>query len=40
MIYRNATPDDASTIAEIHTLSWQQNYRGIWSDEYLDDNLL
>ena len=40
MLYRNATLKDAKVIAEIHTLSWQQNYRGIWSDAYLDGNLL
>ena len=40
MNFRNATPQDATAIASIHTVSWQQNYRGIWSDEYLDGNLL
>ena len=40
MTFRNASPEDASAIAALHTLSWQLNYRGIWSDEYLDSNLL
>lgn len=40
MKFRTATPDDAPAIAALHTLSWQLNYRGIWSDEYLDGNLL
>ena len=24
--------DDAEQIAQLHSLSWQQNYRGIWRD--------
>jgi len=39
MTFRPATTDDAPAIAALHTLSWQLNYRGIWSDEYLDGNL-
>lgn len=34
--YREATTDDAEQIAQLHSLSWQQNYRGIWRDEFLN----
>lgn len=37
--YQRATADDADTIADLHTRSWQRHYRGIYSDDYLD-NLL
>ena len=33
---RHATPADAAAIAKIHVLSWQQTYRGIVPDSYLD----
>ncbi|MBD2702547.1 GNAT family N-acetyltransferase [Spirosoma sp. BT702] len=35
--YREATSADAESIAQLHSLSWQQNYRGIWSDGFLDN---
>lgn len=38
--YREANSDDAEQIARLHSLSWQQNYRGIWSDEFLHNNVL
>ncbi|SFD97064.1 GNAT family N-acetyltransferase [Spirosoma endophyticum] len=34
--YREATSNDAEQIARLHSLSWQQNYRGIWRDEFLN----
>lgn len=34
--YRIATREDARRIAQLHALSWQQNYKGILTDEYLD----
>lgn len=34
--YRTGTLADASTVAALHALSWQQNYRGSLKDEYLD----
>jgi len=36
MTYRTATKADAPTIAALHTLSWQNTYRGAFSDQYLD----
>ena len=36
MNYRPATYSDHQSIAHLHARSWQENYRGIWSDEYLD----
>ncbi|WP_420149792.1 GNAT family N-acetyltransferase [Spirosoma sp.] len=38
--YREATAEDAKAIAELHSLSWQQNYRGSLSDAFLDGPLL
>ena len=35
--FRKATIKDSKAIAELHTRSWQQNYRGAFSDEYLDN---
>ena len=37
MIVRDATPSDAGAIAQLHALSWRSAYRGILSDEYLDN---
>ena len=34
--YRIATHGDWRSIAQLHTESWQENYRGSFSDEYLD----
>lgn len=34
--YREATSDDTEQIARLHSLSWQQNYRGIWRDDFLN----
>ncbi|PPK84519.1 ribosomal protein S18 acetylase RimI-like enzyme [Neolewinella xylanilytica] len=34
--YRPATPFDAPRIAALHAQSWQENYRGALTDEYLD----
>lgn len=34
--FRTATLADVPTIANIHALNWQQNYRGAFSDDYLD----
>jgi ribosomal protein S18 acetylase RimI-like enzyme len=39
IIYQRASKDDAGIIAGLHTRSWQRHYRGIYSDDYLD-NLL
>lgn len=33
---RNATPDDADTIAQLHVDTWQAGYRGLLADEFLD----
>ena len=38
--YREATFDDAEPIARLHSLSWQQTYRGILSDEFLNGPVL
>lgn len=38
--YREATLIDAEAIAQLHSLSWQQNYRGIWRDDFLDGPVL
>ncbi|MVM32399.1 GNAT family N-acetyltransferase [Spirosoma sp. HMF4905] len=38
--YREATANDSEQIAQLHSLSWQQNYRGIWRDEFLNGPVL
>ncbi|CAM3536389.1 GNAT family N-acetyltransferase [Zobellia roscoffensis] len=35
--YRTATLGDAVSIAGLHVKSWQENYRGAFSDAYLDE---
>lgn len=37
--YRLAGPTDAAAIADLHTQSWRQTYRGILLDAYLDGNI-
>jgi predicted N-acetyltransferase YhbS len=34
--YREANPSDYKKIAELHVISWQQHYRGNFSDHFLD----
>lgn len=36
-VVRRPTPDDVAGIARVHVLAWQQTYRGLMSDEVLDD---
>ncbi len=33
---RDARPDDAADVADVHVRSWQAAYRGLLPDEYLD----
>lgn len=40
MQYREATPENAPQIAALHAQSWQQAYRGILRDEFLDGPVL
>lgn len=37
--YSFASKDDLLSISQLHTVSWQQYYRGILSDEYLDNQI-
>ena len=37
---RDVKPSETDVIAELHTISWMSAYRGLLSDEYLDNNLL
>lgn len=37
--FRTASAADAATIADLHARSWQQNYRNIYSDKYLDEDV-
>ncbi|MGB3850078.1 MAG: hypothetical protein WA958_08940 [Tunicatimonas sp.] len=37
--YRAATLADAEAIAQLHAQSWQQHYRGIMRDDYLDHSV-
>jgi len=38
--YRPANPLDADAIASLHARSWRENYRGAFSDAFLDGDLL
>ena len=38
--YRIATQSDALNIAQLHTKSWQENYRGAFLDKFLDGELI
>ena len=38
--YRTATLGDAEAIARLHARSWQQHYRGILRDAYLDEDVV
>jgi GNAT superfamily N-acetyltransferase len=40
MIFRLATEKDIETIALLHAQSWQKHYRGIFLDEYLDNEVV
>lgn len=40
MKYRDATPSDADAIALLHTSSWQNSYRGLFSDDFLATDAL
>jgi len=40
MHYREATASDVEAIAALHADSWQRNYRGAYSDAYLDGDVL
>jgi GNAT superfamily N-acetyltransferase len=40
MLLRDATLDDACSIAAIHAASWRAFYRGALSDSYLDSDIL
>src|SRR4051794_16812075 len=35
-VLRDATADDATTVAALHADSWRRNYRGAFPDAYLD----
>ena len=37
---RDAKASEADAIANLHAISWMSAYRGLLSDEYLDNNLL
>jgi len=38
--YREATPADVETIALLHADSWRRAYRGMYSDAYLDGDVI
>jgi GNAT superfamily N-acetyltransferase len=40
MRFREAARADAIGIAKLHAASWRANYRGAYSDEYLDGNVV
>ncbi|MEO9891667.1 GNAT family N-acetyltransferase [Aurantibacter sp.] len=40
LTYKIAGYEDADAIAALHALSWQQNYRGVFSDNFLDNEVV
>jgi len=36
---RNATPDDAAAVARIQAAGWEHAFRGIFSDDYLNNQI-
>jgi ribosomal protein S18 acetylase RimI-like enzyme len=38
--FREASKSDYKNIAALHTISWQQNYRGTFTDYYLDATVI
>lgn len=40
LVFREAKNTDVDRIANLHAQSWQQNYRGSFSDEFLDNEVL
>jgi GNAT superfamily N-acetyltransferase len=40
VLYRPATADDAGAVARLHADSWRRNYRGAFSDAFLDGDVL
>ncbi len=38
--FRIARPDDAHVVAELHADSWRRHYRGAYSDDFLDGDVL
>ena len=40
MLYRPATAPDSDAIGRLHADSWQRNYRGAFSDAFLDGDVL
>jgi GNAT superfamily N-acetyltransferase len=38
--FRHATADDVAAIARLHTQSWREHYRGVYSDAFLDGEAL
>ncbi len=39
MLYRVAKFDDLKDLARLHAESWRESYRGIFSDEFLDNDV-
>lgn len=40
ILYRDAQAGDAAAIAGLHARSWRESYRGAFTDEFLDGDLL
>jgi ribosomal protein S18 acetylase RimI-like enzyme len=38
-VFRLAGPDDAEAVANLHADSWRRNYRGAYSDAFLDGDV-
>jgi len=40
IVFRQAHKEDALKIAQLHAINWQQNYRGIFSNHFLDNEVV
>ena len=40
LVVRQAIADDADVVAALHAESWRRSYRGIYSDSFLDGDVL
>src|SRR3954447_13251707 len=38
--FRDATQDDAASVAALHAESWRKHYRGAYADAFLDGDVL
>ena len=40
LLFRDARPEDAHAVADLHADSWQRHYRGAYTDAFLDGDVV